>query len=88
MGPNIYRRFAPGFYQKQSKRPEIFRRYAPEPCKSTRRETHHQRFPHRAILRLRHAPTGELKHMGAMSCHKTLLFPLGVGGAMVWRSLG
>ena len=32
--------------------------------------------------------TGELKHMGAMSCHKTLLFPLGVGGSMVWRSLG
>ena len=27
------RRVAPGFHQKQGKRPKMFRRYAPEPCK-------------------------------------------------------
>ena len=56
MCPKISRRSAPGFHQKQSTRPQIFRRYAPEPCKwcqkcpnfsgSTRRETHHQISPH------------------------------------------
>ena len=57
MCPKISRRSAPGFHQKQSKRPQICRRYAPEPCKwcerkdqkfcgATRRETHHQISPH------------------------------------------
>ena len=30
--PKISRRYAPGSHQKQSKRPQSFRRYAPEPC--------------------------------------------------------
>ena len=59
--------WAPKFHQNQSKRPEVFRRCAPEPCKSTRRETHHHRFPHR------YAP----KELTWTPCHKTLLFPLG-----------
>ena len=55
MCTKICRRSAPEFHQKQSKRPQIFRAYAPEPCKwcekapifsgATRRETHHQISP-------------------------------------------
>ena len=41
--------------------------YAPETCKFTRRETNHQRFPHRD------AP----KERTWAPCHNTLSFPLG-----------
>ena len=54
------RRVAPGFHQKQGKRPKMFRRYAPEPCKwckikcfgalyicaGSHRETHHHSTTH------------------------------------------
>ena len=35
--PKKSRRYAPGFHQKQGKRPKIFRRYAPEPYKSCKK---------------------------------------------------
>ena len=57
--PKVYRRYAPGFHQKQSKRPKIFRRYAPELCKGLRARRPKTAFP--APLR------GQGAHMGAMS---------------------
>ena len=52
-GPKLPGAYAPGFHQKQGKRPKIFRRYAPQMVQkgptfygATRRETHHQISPH------------------------------------------